>query len=43
VNASAPVDAGDWLVKTDVLLPGGGSLDDSGIAPLQVRLTTTAP
>ena len=42
-DATAPGEAGEWLVKTDVLLPGGDHLADSGIAPLQVRLTTSAP
>jgi N-acetylmuramoyl-L-alanine amidase len=41
VNAAAPAAAGDWLVKSDVVLEGGGRMSDAGIAPLQVALATT--
>ena len=41
VNATAPTVAGDWLVKSDVLLAGGTRLSDAGIAPLQIALATT--
>jgi hypothetical protein len=41
VNTTLPADAGDWLVKSDVVLPGGEHLADAGIVPLQLPLTTT--
>jgi N-acetylmuramoyl-L-alanine amidase len=41
VPVTLPGSAGDWLVKSDVIVDGLGSLADAGIAPLQVALTTT--
>ena len=41
VPGAAPSSAGDWLLKTDVLLSDNSSLADQGIVPLQLPLTTT--
>ena len=41
VDATAPADVGDWLVKSDVILRNGDYMSDAGVAPLQVALTTT--
>ena len=43
INANAPAGAGSWLVKADVRLSGGDYASTSGVAPLQVGLTTVAP
>ena len=41
VDATAPGVAGDWLVKSDVVVGGGAHLSDAGIVPLQFALATT--
>jgi len=41
VDAIAPGAAGDWLVKSDVVVAGGAHLSDAGIVPLQFALATT--
>ena len=43
VDADAPAAAGDWLVKADVRLAGADNASTSGVAPLQVGLTTITP
>lgn len=35
-----PASNGEWLVKFDVRLPGGGSLGDHGVVGPQIRITT---
>jgi hypothetical protein len=43
IEADAPSSAGDWLVKADVQLPGGGYASTSGVVALQTGLTTANP
>ncbi|HUR17099.1 MAG TPA: hypothetical protein VMZ33_07420, partial [Candidatus Limnocylindrales bacterium] len=43
VNATAPAEAGSWLVKSDVRLVDDTLTSDLGVVALQVGLTTTSP
>jgi len=42
VSGLAPSAAGDWLIKSDVRLPGGAYASAAGIVSLQTPLTTTS-
>ena len=41
VAATAPAQAGSWLVKADIVTSAGSHLSDAGIVALQMPLTTT--
>jgi hypothetical protein len=43
VSAIAPATAGEWLVKSDVMLPNGTYASDDGVVALQTALTTVTP
>jgi hypothetical protein len=42
VNGTAPARTGDWLIKSDVQLPGGAYASAAGVVSLQTPLTTTS-